>query len=398
MTFEKISPTIIVLLLFVTLSCQGMAHTFLANQSKLDKVKESLAKGDKTYKVVYTELIKAANKHLKKKALTVTDKKQIPPSGDKHDYISMAPYWWADSLSENGLPYIRRDGEHNPEIYEFRDHSYYTTTCTNIFELSLAYYLSNEEKYAVKAIELLRIWFLNPETRMNPNLNYAQAIKGRNEGRGSGLIENRYIIYTVDAMELLKGSPALKKEDQNGMKKWLSELLLWMRESKNGVQEAKTKNNHGSWYDVQIVSLALATENKDIAISQSKRLFEKIISQITVEGRQPEELTRTNAYGYSFFNLEALCNYARLVANLDVDGWKFVSSEGKGIQKAIDFMYPYAINEKPWDYKQIGARKRDTPVRVMLYAYAAFGDKKYLEAAKAMNGGTLKDQFEMLYL
>ncbi len=387
-------------LFFVSLSFQlpVCAGTFLANQAKLDAVKTSLQNGEKTYSRNYLAIMSKAKKLLKMEPLSVATKEQMPPSGDKHDYMSLATYWWPDPSGDKNAPYIRKDGEHNPEIYDYKDPDNYPLVCRNIFHLALAYYLSDETVYAEKAIRLTRCWFLDTASRMNPNFTYAQAIKGRNDGRGSGLIENRDIIYVVDAVELLKTSKLFSNNDVQGMKKWFSDFLQWMITSKNGHDESKAQNNHGSWYDCQVLSLSLATGNRELALKHANRIFEKIGKQITPEGKQPAELERTNAYHYSFFNLEALGNLARLAANVGVDGWNYTSPDGGSIKKAIEFMYPYTINEKPFPYKQLWERKKSSPVRVYVYAYGAYGESKYLKAAEEINGGALYDIPEMLFL
>jgi hypothetical protein len=188
---------------------------------------------------------------------TVVSKQVTPPSGDKHDYMSQAPYWWPDPKSPNGLPYIRRDGERNPEIDKITDSRVMEQMEDAVETLARAYGRTRKEEYAAKAVELLRVFFLDRETRMNPNLEFAQGIPGINTGRGIGLIETRGLTRVVDAIGLLEGSKALTQERLGQLKKWFSEFLTWMLESKNGRDEAAAKNNHGTFYDVQVVSFAL---------------------------------------------------------------------------------------------------------------------------------------------
>ena len=117
---------------------------------------------------------------------SVMDKDIIPPSGDKHDYISQGPYWWPDTTKPDGLPYIRRDGVVNPEREKFTDRRNLSNLLEATDFLSKAYYFSEDEKYATKIIELLQVWFLNDATKMNPHLEYGQGIPGITEGRGIG--------------------------------------------------------------------------------------------------------------------------------------------------------------------------------------------------------------------
>jgi hypothetical protein len=294
-----------------------------------------------------------------RKALTVgpfsvTTKEVMPPSGDKHDYLSQAPYWWPDPKNPNG-PYVRRDGERNPEIDKITDHRVMEQMAGAVETLAFAYYYTGKEQYAAKAVELLRVFFILPETRMSPNLEFAQGIPGINTGRGIGLIETRGLTRVVDAIGLLNGSKALTQHGLVPLRKWFSEFLRWMQESKNGRDEAAAKNNHGTFYDVQVVSFALFLNNKDLAKrvlrkAQSKR----IAAQIEPDGRQPLELERTRAWSYSVFNLEALMSLARLGENVGVDLWHYRTHDGRSIRKALDFLVPFARGEQKWPYQQLG--------------------------------------------
>ncbi len=266
-------------------------RVFLLDANVLIANRRRLLDGDQKIVVAVSALEKEAQAELSAAAPTVLDKEFTPPSGDKHDYMSQAPYFWPDPAKNDGLPYIRRDGERNPEINKYRNHAEMSRMINAVDVLSLAYFYTGKEEYAAKAAELLRAWFLNAETKMNPNLQYAQAIPGITNGRGIGLIETASLPKVVDAIGLLKDSKSWTAADQRGMEEWLGQFLTWMLESHNGRDESNARNNHGTMYDLQIVSLAYFLGKDDFAKSILEKVGRKRIAvQIEPDGRQPLEL------------------------------------------------------------------------------------------------------------
>ena len=190
---------------------------------------------------------------------------------------------------------------------------------------------------------------------MNPNLNYGQAVPGMNDGRGNGLIETRGLTRVVDAIGLLAGSKAWTDADQHGLEDWFTQFLKWMRESKNGREEAAAKNNHGTYYDVQVVSFALFVGQKKFAediLREAKT--KRIARQVEPDGRQPLETERTKGWGYSTANLSGLMSLASLGEGVNVDLWDFQTADGRSIRKALDYLIPFALEGKKWTYPQIG--------------------------------------------
>jgi hypothetical protein len=353
-------------------------RTFLFDAKQLQSTRQRIAAGDKALDPAWAKLERDAQKALRAGPFSIINKGATPPSGDKHDYMSQAPYFWPDPKSPNGLPYIRRDGERNPEINKITDHASLDDLENSVETLALAYYLKGDEAYAARAVQLLRAFFLDPATRMNPNLEYAQFIPGVNTGRGIGLIETRGLSRVVDAIGLLAASKALTEADQRGLQAWFGKFLQWMLESKNGREESAAKNNHGTYYDVQVVSFALFLGKNDQARQVLEQAREKRIAvQIEPDGRQPLELARTKAWGYSNGNLDGLMLLATLGERLNVDLWNFQTADGRSIRKALDFLVPVALGERKWEYQELGGVRPESLFPLMRRAAAVYHDKAY---------------------
>jgi Alginate lyase len=358
-----------------------LPRVFVLDGSALKALREQIAANGARAPALL-ELRTEADRTLKLPPLSVIQKQQIPPSGDKHDYMSLAPYWWPNPNTPDGLPYVRRDGETNPGIQRVPDHKNFDRLISATHTLALAYYLFGEEAYASHATELLRAWFLEPATRMNPHLDFAQAVVGRNEGRGTGLIETRRLSRVVDTIGMLAGSQAWTEADRKGTMDWCARYLAWMQDSPNGKQEAEAKNNHGTYYDVQVASLALFTGNTDLAKRVLRDAANKRIAvQIEPDGRQPLELERTKSLGYSTMNISGLFELARLGESAGVDLWNFQTRDGRSILKALDFLLPYATGARRWPYKQIATFQGAEIVPVLLIATEKYRTARYREAA-----------------
>ena len=330
-------------------------RVFLLNAKQLAASKERIRTGDKAIAPALERLERDAQRALTAGPFSVTSKTVTPPSGDMRDYMSQAPYFWPDPKRPNGLPYIRRDGERNPEIEKIDNHRIKDQMEAAVETLALFYYFKGDEKYAEKAAQLLRTFFLDPRTRMNPNLEFAQGIPGVNTGRGIGLIETRGLTRVVDAIGLLYESKAWTRADQKGMENWFGQFLQWMLDSGHGRNEASARNNHGTFYDVQRVSFALFLGRNAFAKSVLEFAKHKRIPvQIEPDGRQPLELARTRSWSYSVGNLDGWMQLARLGETVGVDLWNYETTDGRSIRKALDFLAPFALGEKKWTYQQLG--------------------------------------------
>jgi hypothetical protein len=375
---------------------ESLPRVFLLDARELTSIRAADPKDPRKTEIV-SAAVAEADRAMKEGPFSVMDKSVTPPSGDKHDYMSQAPYFWPDSAKPNGLPYIRRDGEHNPEIKKITDHDEWGRMGEAARALALAYYFTGKPEYADRAALLLRTWFLDPATRMNPNLEFGQGIPGINTGRGIGIIESRVLVDVVDAVGLLAGSKTWTKVDEDGMADWLKKYLDWMRTSEKGKAEDAAKNNHGTWYDLQVTSIALFLGDTQLAKDTLERVkTRRIAVQIEPDGKQPLELARTNGWGYSNGNLDGLCKLATFGAGAGVDLWNYKTADGRSIRAAIDFLVPYAAGEKKWDYQQIGGFNADALLPTLLRGSKAYHDEKY--AALAAQIETKRQSVETMLL
>lgn len=381
---------------------KGLLPPYLLDLPTLQVVKNKISAHDPSFEPALKSLLINANQLLKEAPLSVTDKNQLPPSGDKHDYLSLADYWWPDPAKADGLPYINRDGKVNPETATVSDKSNLNKMISSVHTLSLAYYFSDNEAYAQKAVLSLRKWFLDKTSRMNPNLNYAQLIKGRagDEVRGGGIIDSRNLVEVVDGLGLLNKSPALTTEDRQGLKEWFSQYLDWLLNSPNGQAEAAAQNNHGTYYDVQVTTLALFLKRDELAhqvLEESKH--KRIARQIESDGRQILELKRTKSWDYSVFNLEALFNLATVGTKLNIDLWQYQTEDGRSLLKALDYLLPFGLGQAQWGYPQITPFNPQILSNPLLQAGVNYHEPKYWEESVKLEGTeAFSSQFNLLYL
>jgi len=365
----------------------------------LAQARAQLDAGEKTLQPALKALTQEADEALHANPPSVMQKSKAPPSGDLHDYMSIAPYFWPDPASSNGLPYIRHDGRVNPESRSSAsDHGRVGLMANTVQTLALAYYFTGKEAYAEQAARFLRTWFLDPATEMNPNLKYAQAVPGLNQGRGTGIIEGRGLAEAADAAGLLAGSEAWTTADDRALKGWLSTYFDWLCTSTNGQHEAAARNNHGTFYDTQAIRLALVLGNTNAARQIAEAAKQKRIAfQIKPDGQQPLELERTASLSYSRLNLEALFLLATLAEHVDVDLWHYQTPDGRSLRRALDYLLPYADTPAAkWPFEQIKHSDPTDFAPLLRQASLAYGDPKY-EALLGKMPGASNKRLQLLY-
>ena len=306
-------------------------------------------------KAIATKIVKEADKRMGKPLITITENENLQASKDPHDYFSIGRYFWPDPSKPDGLPWINRDGETNPDAVKASDEKKLGEMIHAVEYLSLAYYLTGGEKYGAEAARYLRGFFLDSETKMNPHLNYGQSVPGKATGRGSGLIDTRGFMTLPDVLKLLENCPAWTAKDREGMKAWWIQYGEWMQNSKIGLDEKKTKNNHGAAYDVQLAAVLVMSEKEDEARKVlGESLLLRLDTHITTEGKQPRELARTKSWSYSCFNLKNICKGAVMARSLGIDLWNHEGTDGRGsLRKAMLYLVPFLKSPEGWPEKQI---------------------------------------------
>jgi hypothetical protein len=325
--------------------------------AELALAKQKLAARDPLYLPSYDSLLKQAGAALGHARYSVVDKSLAPASGDKHDFFSFGPYWWPDPAKKDGLPYIRKDGLHNPaSSTDATDAARIGKFSHDVMVLALAWYFTGEQKYADKAGELARAWFLAPATRMNPNLDYGQAIPGRVDGRGIGIITSRNLIDVMDSLALIQPTGALTDLENEGVRAWYRGYLDWLLNSRNGFEESNAHNNHGTWYGAQVVAYALYTRQPEVAKRELEiARIRRVPGQIDREGKLIAELERTRPSGYVNFALEAFGNLGRYGELAGVNLWQ-QNEDAHTIRQGYRFVARY-VNGDKWPYQEIDAKE-----------------------------------------
>ena len=377
-----------------TMPAQTLPRVFALSSTSLSQTKARVAKQDKSLMPALERLRREADAALTVGPFTVVSKQRVPPSGDKHDYLTLAPYWWPDPTKPDGLPYIRRDGELNPESKRDTDNPKLNAMADAVETLALAFYFTGEERYAERATLLLRVWFIEKATKMNPNYEYAQAVMGHNNGRGAGLIDARNFIEVVDSIGLLAGSRAWTATDQQAMQNWFRAFTQWLQTSANGKEEAAARNNHGTWFAATFATFALFIGDEALARKTVEAVKARIAWQIEADGRQPLELDRTRGMSYSLFNLNALLTVATIGDKLNVNLWEYQTKDGRGIRKAFEYLAPFAFGEKQFPYKQIIKWSPEDYFSLLRRSAGKFENKALLAKVPLLNPA---DRFVLLY-
>jgi hypothetical protein len=326
-------------------------------------------------------ILQAANSALKLEPVTITKFRAKLSEGGPNDFYSNGDYWWPNPNTTNGLPYVQRDGQSNPA--NFLEHRRCVMELRDaVAALGAAYKITKDDRYAAKASSLLRVFFIAPQTRMNPSLNFSQAIPGVTPGRGIGIIDTLHLAEVPLAIRAMAGSKAFPPEVLAGLKDWFRDYADWMISSRNGSQEANAGNNHAVAYWLQIAAYSQLTDDEAKLVECRRRFKEVFVAkQMANDGSFPAELRRTKPYGYSIFQLDNMATLCQLLSQKDDNLWFYTLPDGRGIRQAMEFLYPFLEDQSKWTRKPDIQAWDGWPARqpCLLFAGLALGDRKYLD-------------------
>jgi hypothetical protein len=295
-------------------------------------------------------VVPKADQYLTESPVTVTASHSPRSAGGQHDFFSEGDYWWPDPAHPDG-PYVQRDGETNPDNFVVHRRAMVRMSI-HVATLTAAWKISGDEKYARKAIEHLKAWFVDDATRMNPNLQFAQAIKGRFTGRGIGIIDTVHLIEPARSAQLLAQAGLLKGDDLAGITKWFADYLTWMTTSKNGQDEMNAENNHGTCWVMQVSAFASLTGDEE-KLAMCRQRYKQVLlpKQMADDGSFPRELKRTKPYGYSLFNADAMATVCWILSTPADDLFKFEAPGGKSMCRGVSYIAPFIADKSKWPLK-----------------------------------------------
>jgi hypothetical protein len=336
-------------------------------------------------------VLNAADRYLNEKPVTVTASHSTRSAGGLHDFFSEGDYWWPDPRNPGG-PYIQRDGMTNPD--NFVEHrKALMRLSVQAPALAAAWKITHDSRYAKHAALHLRAWFVEDGTRMNPNLQYAQAIHGRFTGRGTGIIDTIHLVEVERAIEVL--TPTLEKRDLDAVQKWFAEYMAWMMTHPYGIAERDAANNHGTCWAMQVAAFAhLTGDAKTLGYVTDRFKTVLLPNQEAAYGSFPQELRRTKPYGYSLFNLEAFAAIAQILSTPKDNLWTFELADGRGLRKAVAFMAPFIRDKSKWPLKPDVMYFDQWPMRQssLLFAGLALDERAYIELWKTLPADSTVDE------
>lgn len=340
-----------------------------------------------------SEVVLRGNEALEEEPVTVTSFVAERSAGGIHDFYSEGDYWWPNPASPDSA-YIRRDGETNPDNFVAHRHAMIRFS-TIVGDLTSAWIITQDKKYIEQALKHIHAWFINPETRMNPDLQYAQAIKGIATGRGIGIIDTIHLLEVVQSLIVMEQNNLLPEEEMVTSKGWFSEYLCWLTNHPYGKDEMNAKNNHGTCWVMQAALFAKYTGNTEV-LNFCRDRFQTVLlpDQMDANGSFPLELERTKPYGYSLFNLDAMATVCHILSDENHNLWQYTTEDGRNMQKGVAWMFPYIKDKSAWPFDKDVMYWDEWPVAhpALLFSVYDTPDDAYVSLWSALEHFPVNDE------
>ena len=341
---------------------------------------------DQVANTLRQQIMEEAAWAMQQQPITVTAQSSPRSAGGKHDFFSEGDYWWPNPTSPDS-PYVQKDGMTNPD--NFVAHRLAMIRLSKIVgALASAYSLTKDEKYFQQALKHCNAWFVDSTTRMNPNLLYAQAIKGRFTGRGIGIIDTIQLMEVVQGLISMERQQGKDVEQLAGIKNWFAEYLQWLTTHKYGQDEMNAANNHGTCWVMQVASFAKFAGNEKL-LEFCRQRYKNVLlpNQMAIDGSFPQELRRTKPYGYSLFNLDAMTMICQILSTEQDNLWAYQTSDGKSIKKGIEFLFPYVADKTKWPFAKDVMYWEEWPVAqpFLVFGANAFQNEDWLKKWKELD-------------
>jgi hypothetical protein len=331
------------------------------------------------------QILEEAAWAMQQEPVTVTAQTSTRSAGGKHDFFSEGDYWWPNPKSVDS-PYVQKDGITNPDNFVAHRHAMIRLSKI-VGALASAYKLTGDEKYVVQALKHGKAWFVDTATLMNPNLLYAQAIKGRFTGRGIGIIDTIQLMEVVQGLRAMIHAKNMDQKDLAAIRNWFDQYLIWLTTHKYGKTEMNAENNHGTCWAMQVACFARFTGNQKLMNFCSDRYKTVLLpAQMAVDGSFPRELKRTKPYGYSLFNLDAMTTLCQILSSKENDLWNYQTADGKSIKKGIEYLYPYIAEKSKWPFNKDVMYWEHWPVAqpALVFGAVAYDKRNWFDTWKAL--------------
>jgi hypothetical protein len=340
-----------------------------------------------------SQIVPEADWAMQQEPVTVTAASSPRSAGGKHDFFSEGDYWWPNPVSADS-PYIQKDGMTNPDNFVAHRHAMIRLSKI-VGALASAYILTGDEKYVQQALKHCRAWFVDTATHMNPNLLYAQAIKGRFTGRGIGIIDTIQLMEVVQGLLAMQHAMSMNANDLAAIRNWFEQYLQWLTTHKYGRDEMNATNNHGTCWAMQVACFAKFTGNQKLMDFCSDRFKNVLLPhQLAADGSFPRETARTKPYGYSIFNLDAMTTLCQILSTKQNDLWHYETSDGKSIKKGIEFLYPYIVDKDKWPFKHDVMYWENWPVAqpFLVFGAVAYDNESWLHTWERLDHSPVVDE------